>query len=106
MKYYVLFLLFSTFSFAQQSGYWDNQRATSKEISLSAGKRILIKSEDLPIGTTEFVYRITLLNNTQSLSSSLVSILKSIPSSKATTQPVSTLIVSPFNSFLTIVPQA
>ncbi len=79
MKHYLLFLLFSTFSFAQQSGYWDNQRATSKEISLSAGKRILIKSEDLPIGTTEFVYRITLLNNTQNLSSSLVSILKSIP---------------------------
>jgi tetratricopeptide (TPR) repeat protein len=79
MKHYVLFLLFSTISFAQQSGYWDNQRATSKEISLSAGKRTLIKSEDLPIGTTEFVYRITLLNDSQKLSSSLVSILKAIP---------------------------
>jgi len=79
MKHYVLFLLFSAFSFAQQNGYWDNQRATSKEISLSAGKRILIKSEDLPIGTTEFVYRISLLNESQKLSSSLVSILKAIP---------------------------
>jgi hypothetical protein len=79
MKHYVLFLLFSAFSFAQQNGYWDNQRATSKEVSLSAGKRILIKSEDLPIGTTEFVYRISLLNESQKLSSSLVSILKAIP---------------------------
>lgn len=80
MRKNILLLLFiSTFSFAQQNGYWDNQRATTKEISLSAGKRILIKSEDLPIGTTEFVYRISLLNDTQNVSSSLVSILKSIP---------------------------
>ncbi|WP_320815544.1 tetratricopeptide repeat protein [Flavobacterium sp.] len=78
-KYTTLILFISTISFAQQSGYWDNQRATSKEISLSAGKRTLIKSEDLPIGTTEFVYRITLLNDSQKLSSSLVSILKAIP---------------------------
>jgi tetratricopeptide (TPR) repeat protein len=79
MKHYILFLFISTFSFAQQSGYWDNQRATSKEVSLSAGKRVLIKSEDLPIGTTEFVYRITLLNDSQKLSNSLASILKAIP---------------------------
>jgi tetratricopeptide (TPR) repeat protein len=79
MKHYILFLLFSTFSFAQQTGYWDNQRATTKEITLGAGKRVLIKSEDLPVGTTEFVYRITLLNDSQKLSSSLVSVLKAIP---------------------------
>lgn len=79
MKHYIFFLLFSTFSFAQQTGYWDNQRATTKEITLSAGKRTLIKSEDLPVGTTEFVYRITLLNDSQKLTSSLVSILKAIP---------------------------
>lgn len=79
MKHYLLFLLFSTFSFAQQSGYWDNQRATTKEISLGAGKRVLIKSEDLPVGTTEFVYRITLLNDSQKLSNSLISVLKAIP---------------------------
>ena len=80
MKKNILLILFiSTFSFAQQNGYWDNQKATSKEVSLSAGKRVLIKSEDLPIGTTEFVYRITLLNDSQKLSSSLASILKAIP---------------------------
>lgn len=79
LSYTIITLLISSSFFAQQSGYWDNQRATSKEISLSAGKRILIKSEDLPIGTTEFVYRISLLNDSQKLSTSLVSILKAIP---------------------------
>ena len=36
MKKNILLILFiSTFSFAQQNGYWDNQKATSKEVSLS-----------------------------------------------------------------------
>ncbi|WP_348797201.1 tetratricopeptide repeat protein [Flavobacterium adhaerens] len=72
-------LLFSASIFAQQDGYWDKERSTSKEIKVSARDRIIIKIDDLPIGTTEIVYRITLLDENQQLASSLVSVLKSIP---------------------------
>lgn len=64
---------------AQQTGYWDKTRVTSKEISLTAGDRIAVKSEDFPKGTTEIIYRITLLDDNQQLASSLVSLLKSVP---------------------------
>ena len=64
---------------AQQTGYWDKTRATSKEISLAAGNRITVKSEDFPKGTTEIIYRITLLDDNQQLASSLVSLLKAVP---------------------------
>lgn len=77
--YTVSALLFSATFYAQTDGFWDKERATTKEISLSAGKRALIKTEDLPVGTTEFVYRITLLDDGQKLTSSLVSVLKAIP---------------------------
>jgi hypothetical protein len=72
-------LLFTTLAFAQQDGYWDKDRSTTKEIKVSARDRIVIKTEDLPLGTTEIVYRITLLDENQQLASSLVSVLKSIP---------------------------
>ncbi len=65
--------------FAQQDGYWDKERATTKEIIVSARDRIVIKTEDLPVGTTEVVYRITLLDENQQMANSLVSVLKSIP---------------------------
>ena len=39
-------LFFSVLSFSQTDGFWDRERATTKEISLSAGKRALIKAED------------------------------------------------------------
>ena len=71
--------MFSSSIFAQKDGFWDKERATSKEIVLTAGKRALIKTEDLPSGTTEFVFRITLLDEGQKLTSSLVSVLKAIP---------------------------
>lgn len=77
--YIVSALLFSISSFSQKEGFWDKERATVKEIKLTAGKRALIKTEDLPTGTTEFVYRITILDETQKLTSSLVSVLKAIP---------------------------
>lgn len=77
--YTVSALLFSATFYAQTDGFWDKERATTKEISLSAGKRALVKTEDLPVGTTEFVYRITLLDEGQKLTSSLVSVLKAIP---------------------------
>ena len=53
--------------FAQQDGYWDKERATSKQIVVSARNRMVIKTEDLPIGTTELVFRITLLDENQQL---------------------------------------
>jgi tetratricopeptide (TPR) repeat protein len=80
-KYFLLFiaLQFTINAFSQQDGYWDKDRSTTKEISVSARDRIIIKTEDLPLGTTEIVYRITLLDENQQLASSLVSVLKSIP---------------------------
>lgn len=78
-KIIIVAILFSFKTFAQKDGYWDKERATSKEITLSAGKRTLVKSEDFPIGTTEFIYRITVLDENQKLTSSLVSVLKAIP---------------------------
>ncbi len=65
--------------FAQNDGYWDKERATKREIVVSAGERIIIKTEELPVGTTEVVYRITLLDQNQQMANSLVSVLKSIP---------------------------
>ena len=77
--YFISAILFSSSIFAQKDGFWDKERATSKEIILTAGKRALIKTEELPSGTTEFVFRITLLDEGQKLTSSLVSVLKAIP---------------------------
>ncbi|MCL9806610.1 tetratricopeptide repeat protein [Flavobacterium amniphilum] len=83
MKFKILPLflfLSSTSFFAQEAdGYWDNQRMTNKEIKLSAGEKIIVKSEDFPIGTTEFVYRITLLDENQKIVGDLASVLKAIP---------------------------
>ena len=78
-SFFIFFILFCFSLSAQQSGYWDKARVTSKEINLSAGDRISIKSEDFPKGTTEIIYRITLLDDNQQLASSLVSLLKSVP---------------------------
>lgn len=77
----LLLLVFATLQtvFAQQDGFWDQNRATTKEITLGAGDRIVVKTEDFPKGTTEVVYRITTLDDNQQLAGSLVSLLKSIP---------------------------
>jgi len=81
LKKVALFLLIavSYSSHAQKDGYWDKERATTKEIIVSARDRILLKTEDLPVGTTEIVYRITLLDENQQMTNSLVSVLKAIP---------------------------
>lgn len=79
-KLLLLIVLFiSKTAFSQQDGYWDKDRATTKEISVTAGDRITVKTEDLPTGTTEIVYRITLLDENQQMASSLTSLLKAIP---------------------------
>lgn len=76
----VLFISITTTSvFAQKDGYWDKERAFKKEVVVSARDRIIIKTDDLPVGTTEVVFRITLLDENQQMASSLVSVLKAIP---------------------------
>lgn len=74
-----LLLLTSINVFSQKDGYWDKERATTKEIIVSARDRIIIKTDELPAGTTEVVYRITLLDENQQMAGSLVSVLKAIP---------------------------
>ncbi|WP_136668202.1 tetratricopeptide repeat protein [Flavobacterium sp. H122] len=79
-KIFSVLLVTSLLSFAQSpQGYWDNQRATTKEIKLSAGDKVIIKSEEFPVGTTEFAYRITLLDENQKMVNDLASVLKAIP---------------------------
>ena len=79
INFLLLLLLCSISLSAQQTGYWDKTRVTTKEISLGAGNRVSVKSEDFPKGTTEIIYRITLLDDNQQLATSLVSLLKSVP---------------------------
>ena len=82
MNRIVFLLLISIFyqsGFAQQDGYWDKDRATTEEIIVSARDRVVIKTDDFPIGTTELIYRITLLDDNQKMAGSLVSLLKAIP---------------------------
>ena len=79
-----LLLLLSIFAvsnlFSQSTdGYWDNIRTTNETITLKAGERKFIKTANFPEGTTEVVYRITLLDDNQKTSNSLVSVLKAIP---------------------------
>lgn len=78
-KWVFFLLLLSLNSFAQQDGFWDKDRATNKEIVVNARDRIVVKSEDFPVGTTEIVYRITVLDENQQLANSLASVLKAIP---------------------------
>ena len=81
-KYFIFFILFlvsTSTVFSQKDGYWDKTRATSEEITVSARDRIVIKTQDFPEGTTEVVYRITLLDKNQQMAGSLVSVLKAIP---------------------------
>ncbi|QOG56643.1 tetratricopeptide repeat protein [Flavobacterium columnare] len=61
------------------SGYWDNQRGMTKEVNLSAGEKLVVKTQDLPVGTTEIAYRITLLDENQKMVNDLASVLKAIP---------------------------
>ncbi|TDE30539.1 hypothetical protein E0I61_05980 [Flavobacterium ranwuense] len=81
-KYFIvlfLFLITANTVFSQKDGYWDKTRATTEEITISARDRIIIKTQDFPEGTTEVVYRITLLDKNQQMAGSLVSVLKAIP---------------------------
>lgn len=82
-----LCILFTAIVYAQSNdGYWDNIRSTNETIILEAGKRKAIKSADFPAGTTEVVFRISLLDDNQKISSSLVSLLKAIPDPSGVSQ--------------------
>ncbi|WP_432671773.1 tetratricopeptide repeat protein [Flavobacterium sp. SM2513] len=85
-NFFIYFFFFCFSLSAQQTGYWDKARITTKEISLGAGNRITVKSEDFPKGTTEIIYRITLLDDNQQLATSLVSLLKSVPDPSGVSQ--------------------
>lgn len=76
---FIFFFMTIPVLFAQKVGYWDKERSTTKEVVVSARDRILIKIDDLPTGTTEVIYRITILDNNQQMANSLVSVLKAIP---------------------------
>lgn len=80
-KYFFIYfaMLLTSGVFAQKEGYWDKARATTQEIQVSARDRMLVKTQDLPEGTTEILFRITLLDKNQQMASSLVSVLKAIP---------------------------
>lgn len=76
----ILFFLFTTILFSQsKEGYWDNIRTTNETFTLKSNQKKYIKTADFPEGTTELVYRITVLDDNQKVSSSLVSVLKAIP---------------------------
>lgn len=78
-KILALLVLSTTFSFAQQDGFWDKERAFTKEIKLSSGNRVVVKIDDLPEGASEFVYRISLIDENSKITNSLASVLKMIP---------------------------
>ncbi|MDI5950298.1 tetratricopeptide repeat protein [Flavobacterium yafengii] len=76
----IIFLLISIGISAQNSdGYWDKDRATKRETILEAGAKTWIRSDELPIGTTEFVYRITVLGEGQKSVDGLATALSMLP---------------------------
>ncbi|MES2863932.1 MAG: hypothetical protein V4666_07420 [Bacteroidota bacterium] len=79
MKKIFLLLLITQITFAQKDGFWDKERAFTKEIKLSSGNRTLVKIDDLPEGASEFVFRILLIDENGKITTSLASILKAIP---------------------------
>ena len=75
----LLFLLPIAFQAQLREGYWDNIRTTNETIIVKSNEKRIFKTANFPEGTTEVVFRITVLDDNQQLSSSLVSLLKSIP---------------------------
>jgi tetratricopeptide (TPR) repeat protein len=76
----ILLFLLPFVSFSQsKEGYWDNIRTTNETVVVKSNEKKLVKTASFPEGTTEVVFRVTVLDDNQQLSSSLVSLLKSIP---------------------------
>jgi len=78
-KLVALLFLNAFFSYAQQDGFWDKERAFTKEIKLGSGNRVVVKIDDLPEGASKFVYRISLIDENSKITNSLASVLKMIP---------------------------
>lgn len=74
----ILFLTMIT-SGQNSEGYWDKERTTTKEVILGAGSKTWIRTDELPVGTTEIVYRITLLDEDQKIIDGLATVLSLIP---------------------------
>lgn len=81
MKLITILVFFFSISLYSQSkeGYWDNMRTTNETILVKSSGKKIIKTANFPEGTTEVVFRITVLDDNQQLSNSLVSLLKAIP---------------------------
>jgi hypothetical protein len=75
-----VFFFGTFFGFSQNSeSFWDTKRATTETIKVKAGESLVYKSEDLPAGTTEVLYRIKIVETNSKITESLISVLKSIP---------------------------
>lgn len=73
-------LLLTMITSGQNSeGYWDKERTTTKEVILGAGSKTWIRTDEFPTGTTEIVYRITLLDEDQKIIDGLATVLSLIP---------------------------
>lgn len=81
IRLFSLLLFYYAFHLQAQNtqGYWDKERSTYKEKIIYAGERYWIRSDELPVGTTEIVYRITLLEEDQKIISGLADVLAIIP---------------------------
>jgi tetratricopeptide (TPR) repeat protein len=76
----ILLFLLPIVAFSQsKEGYWDNIRTTNETILVKSNEKKILKTASFPEGTTEVVFRVTVLDDNQQLSSSLVSLLKAIP---------------------------
>jgi len=69
-----------------QNGQWDRERAFSHTFKLKASGRYIVKTTPMPQGTTEIVFRMTVLEDNQQISGNLVSLLKGIPDPTAISQ--------------------
>ncbi len=82
----IFICLFTIVTFSQKDGYWDKERAFTKEILLSSGNRTLVKVDEFSEGATEFVYRIVLIDKGSALPTTLGSVLTKIPDPSGITQ--------------------
>jgi len=94
IKITLLAMLLSISLFAQDnSGYWDKTRSTIKEINLAAGARTWHRV-DVPTGTTQVLFRITLIETDQQVESALVDLLNAVPNPYTNAAAAATTLMS------------
>jgi hypothetical protein len=75
----ILFIYFiHQFSTAQQIGKWDTTKAFYQKIELSAKQKKVI-AINIPKGSTELLYRITVADAEENISKSLASLMSNVP---------------------------